>query len=148
MSRRVTHAVTGAYCPCAREVLASRHTRKGSRGMTVEEHARVQVLFRAVNERIAGTNRGVVGAAPFEVVCECGGRECAHARIRLTPAEYERVRSNPTHFILVTAHVADDLDRIVAVGEGYVVTASTGVAGELARATDPRSAPQAPVPAS
>ena len=114
--------------------------------MTVEEHAKAQVLFRAVNERIAATNRGADAVALFEVVCECGARDCAHERIRLTRAEYERIRSHPTHFVVVAKHLVDGVDRLVAVGEGYVVTASTGIAGELARATDPRS--REPVPAA
>jgi hypothetical protein len=90
--------------------------------MTAEERARAQTLYRAANERIARSNRKLDPLAPFEVVCECGARGCARDRIWLAPGEYDRIRADPTHFVVVPAHV-DDGAAVVRRGDGYVVTA-------------------------
>jgi hypothetical protein len=98
-----------------------------------------EALFRVVNERIEDVNRAfgaVIGT--MAVVCECGAIECAE-QITLTPAEYERVRADPTSFVLVPGHEEPDLERVVSRGDGYVIVQKIGRdAAALARDTNPR----------
>ena len=109
--------------------------------MTVEQHARSQALYRAVNERMFGASRGLDPLGSFVAVCECGTRECNYERVSLTRAEYELIRSDPTHFVVVAAHLVEGEARVVARGDGYVVIAAAAIAGDIARATYRRSGP-------
>ena len=72
---------------------------------SLERLAHNQALFREVNERIQylGEVNERIGysaeGATSEFVCECGSTECI-STIELTVVEYERVRSNPTWFVI------------------------------------------------
>lgn len=71
-----------------------------------------EALFRDVNERIA-ESADRFGADQTEFVCECADPNCTE-RVRVTLAEYERVRSNPTTFILAPGHDEPDIERVVS----------------------------------
>jgi hypothetical protein len=98
-----------------------------------------EALFRIVNERIEALN--VTFAAiteTMDVVCECGKIECAE-RVVLGVADYERVRADPTHFVLVPGHELPGVERVIEAGDGFVVVEKhRGLAAEVARETDPR----------
>ena len=63
--------------------------------------ARTESFFRHVNERIAESAQSF-GGDEAEFVCECADPTCTH-RVELTLAEYERVREEPTTFVLARA---------------------------------------------
>jgi len=91
-----------------------------------------EALFRQVNERIKELNRG------FSAVLERGDEACIE-RVSLTPEEYERVRSEPTDFVVTPGHVVHDVDDVIFSGDGFeVVRKREGEAAEVARETDPR----------
>jgi len=98
-----------------------------------------EALFRVVNERIESLNAAFAAITEtMDVVCECGSLECAE-RIVLGLGEYERVREDPTHFVLVPGHEMSGVESVIARGEGYVVVRKhEGVPAEVARETDPR----------
>ena len=56
--------------------------------------------------------------------------------IRLTAAEYERVRQDSTMFLIVPGHSSDG--DPVERHEQYLVVRKTGDGGDVARALDPR----------
>ena len=65
-----------------------------------ERIARNEALFRHINERLEELNDAFASMTQsFEVVCECGAIDCID-QARLTAAEYERVRADPTLFII------------------------------------------------
>jgi hypothetical protein len=98
-----------------------------------------EALFRQVNERVKELNRGFsVVLERGDYVCECGSVDCVE-RVSLTPEEYERVRAEPTLFVVAPGHVAPEVESLVYAGDGYeVVRKNGGGPAEIARETDPR----------
>jgi hypothetical protein len=98
-----------------------------------------EAMFRQVNERLEELNRTFADyTGTFEVVCECVDIGCAE-RIAILPKEYERVRSDPTLFIVVTGHEVVGIERETQQRNGYeIVRKTAGDAAEAAKATDPR----------
>jgi len=99
-----------------------------------------EVLFREVNERLkeVGESFSLV-TETAEFVCECGDLGCAEP-ISMTLAEYERVRSEPTFFVIKQGHEVIDVERVIEEHEAYQVVAKRpgGPAG-LAIREDTRS---------
>ena len=89
--------------------------------------ARNEALFRRVNERLEEVNdafHSVVDDAEF--VCECASIDCVE-RIELTLADYEALRSVPTHFVVKPAHVLPEAERIVEERDGYSSSRRSGM---------------------
>ena len=63
-----------------------------------------EAVFREVNERIneLAEHFGLEDQ-PLDLVCECGDPNCVD-RISMSRAEYERLRSDPTHFAVHAGH--------------------------------------------
>jgi recombinational DNA repair protein RecR len=98
-----------------------------------------EILYRSVNERIEDLN-AAFGAMTesMSVVCECGEGACAE-QIEIGAADYERVRADPTHFIVLPGHEIADVEEVVAHGGAYhVVRKRPGGPAELAREHDHR----------
>jgi hypothetical protein len=99
-----------------------------------------EVIFREVNERVRETNETFdVAAGDAEFVCECGMASCVE-RIRMTLAEYEQVRADPTQFLVVPGHEESAVESVVASREDrfVVVRKDVGEPEALAVETDPR----------
>lgn len=73
--------------------------------------ARTEALFRDVNERIAESAQRF-NADEAEFVCECSDPECTE-RIHATLDEYEGVRAEGTHFLLVPGHENPRIERVL-----------------------------------
>ena len=96
-------------------------------------------MFRQVNERLKeiGESFSLV-AEQSDFVCECGNASCAEP-IRMTLADYERLRSEPTWFAVRPGHEVRDLESIVERrGEYNVVQKHEGGPARLAEDEDPR----------
>jgi len=94
-----------------------------------------------VNEQIESVNKGIASIADgkMHVVCECGTLSCSET-IAVDLSVYERVRSDPTLFIVRTDHVVAQIERVVEDGDDYqIVRKLPGEAEDVARATDPRA---------
>ena len=98
-----------------------------------------EAMFRQVNERLEELNRTFADFTDrLQVVCECADMACAEM-IDVPAADYERIRSDPTLFILVTGHEVTDVEDVVEVLPGFeVVRKREGEPERVARATDPR----------
>jgi hypothetical protein len=102
-----------------------------------ERLAKNESLFRVLNENISGLASNLGGDAPFEFICECSTSGCFE-RLSLTLPEYERVRQDGTHFLLVDGHEDIEIEQVVDHHPEYVVVEKDGVAGLVASDDDPR----------
>jgi hypothetical protein len=98
-----------------------------------------EAMFRQVNERLEELNRTFADFTDhLQVVCECADIGCAEM-IDVPAADYERVRSEPTHFIVVPGHEVADVEDVVEVHQAFhVVRKRKGEPERIARETDPR----------
>jgi len=96
--------------------------------------ARNENLFREVNEAIERLQRDLGEGDPSSTahfLCECSRYRCTD-RITLTLLEYEDVRAEETHFVIVPSHLNRDVERIVRETDEYAVVEKIGLAGEIA----------------
>ena len=100
-------------------------------------NAEIQALYREVNERIASLSEQW-GADTLELLCECGSAVCSE-RLELPRDEYERVRAQPTHFVLRHGHQDPGVEDVISAREAFLVVANYGDAATVARRTDPRA---------
>ena len=74
--------------------------------------AHTEALFRDVNERIAESAKRFY-AQEAEFVCECADPGCTE-RVHASLDEYEKVRQDGTHFLVVPGHEDARVERVVA----------------------------------
>jgi hypothetical protein len=105
-----------------------------------EREAQNEVRFRDQNEWIEKASDSFGGFPLTETyVCECGDGACTET-IELTRAEYESVRSEPTHFVLAPNHENPEVESVVAESSRFaVVDKFEALARRIALAADPRS---------
>ncbi|MEA2310157.1 MAG: hypothetical protein QOE28_125 [Solirubrobacteraceae bacterium] len=104
---------------------------------TQERLARNEATFRRINEDIRrGRDPGDETLVGF--VCECGAPDCTRL-IEMTTAEYERVRSDPLLFAVVSGHEIDGIETVVDRNERYTVVRKMAASEPVALATDPRT---------
>jgi hypothetical protein len=98
-----------------------------------------EAMFREVNERLEELNRTFADFTDqLQVVCECADMACAEM-IDVPASDYERIRSDPTLFIVVPGHEITDVEDVVEVLSNFeVVRKREGEPARVARATDPR----------
>ncbi len=68
-------------------------------------------LFRQVNE--AREESASPDDLQLTVICECSDQSCT-GRIRISAAEYRRVRESESRYIVLPDHVIPQIERIVA----------------------------------
>src|ERR687886_351716 len=91
----------------------------------LERTARNESLFREVNDRIEELSENVEaqGIAPdggvVEFHCECGREGCTE-RVRMTIAEYQRVRADNDRFALAPGHETPEMEAVVESNEPFV----------------------------
>ena len=107
-------------------------------GAREDRIARNEALFRSVNERVRELATPAVaepGAVAF--VCECGSADCT-ATVELTIPKYERVRAEPTQFLVVSGHGSPRVEQVVERHEGYDVVRKHPDESGIAIETNPR----------
>jgi hypothetical protein len=100
--------------------------------------ARNESIAREVNEAIEHGRGPADVQAPVAFRCECGRLGC-NKLIEVTMGDYERVRSHPRQFLIVTGHEQPEFETVVYAGENYSVVEKQDEAGREAEARDPRS---------
>ena len=104
-----------------------------------ERLAENESLFRSVNELIeAAATRAVVDDHVFEFLCECADSECM-VLLPLNVHEYERVRAEPSQFLVAPGHGLPELEIVVARHDTYEVVRKLGEAADYVAKRDPRS---------
>jgi hypothetical protein len=98
-----------------------------------------EAMFREVNERVEEVNQAFGSiTGEFDIFCECGDISCAE-RIRIPMGEYERVRSDSKHFLLMVGHEDPLVERVIENHDSYVIVEKEGMEVEqVAEETDPR----------
>jgi hypothetical protein len=101
--------------------------------------AKNEELFRNVNERIETLSQTVAQDDPMmEYLCECDSAGC-YERVRATRGEYESVRADPTHFIVIAGHQDPKVERVTFSNDRFLVVEKQGAAARDALETDPRN---------
>jgi hypothetical protein len=107
--------------------------------MREQSKARNEELFRNVNEQIEALSQTVEPEDPLmEYLCECDRKDC-YEKVKATRAEYESVRSDPTHFIVFLDHQDPSVERVLASNDRFLIVEKLGAAARDAQETDPRS---------
>ena len=98
------------------------------------------MLFRTVNEAIEqqALRFGGIDDA-YEFICECSATECVE-KMTLTLRQYEQIRAEGTHFVLVPGHADPTVELVVERTANHHVVEKDGPAGIIAEQGDPRSA--------
>lgn len=103
----------------------------------VEDVALTEAAFRIANERMARWEERHGSRAEELYMCECASRPCRE-RIPLTREQYEDVRSDVRHFLVVPGHVLPDLETVVQSFPTYQVIEKPSALMDLLTQTDPR----------
>jgi hypothetical protein len=108
------------------------HTRRSA-----ERRARNESIFRDANEQIQSKARAFgLEDQRLPLLCECDSESCT-TLVRLTLAEYDYVRAEPTRFVLAHGHDVPP-DRIVDEQEGFVIVEKQGKEAPLVAERDSR----------
>jgi hypothetical protein len=89
----------------------------------LEQAARVQLLYRQVNDRIHSVGSGVFGIPtdePLSLVCECLDLGCVE-RINISSEDLRRARSSPAHFVVLPGHEADQFETVAERNQTFLV---------------------------
>ncbi|MBV8430695.1 MAG: hypothetical protein JO244_06010 [Solirubrobacterales bacterium] len=98
-------------------------------------------VFREINEGIERGHWPGEEDAPVSFRCECARLGC-NDLIELSPRQYERVRANPRHFIVLPGHERPEVEVVVERAPGYLVVEKLDQAAAKAEEADPRSPPE------
>ena len=89
----------------------------------VEQAARVQLLYRQVNDRIHSVGSGVFripADEPLSLVCECLDLGCVE-RISISAEDLRRARSSPAHFVVLPGHEANEFETVAERNQTFLV---------------------------
>ena len=80
--------------------------------MRTEAQAKNEELFRNVNERIESLSQTVAPSdQTMQYLCECDRPDC-YERVQASRKEYESVRADATHFIVLAGHEDRLVERV------------------------------------
>lgn len=106
--------------------------------MRDETLAHNEELFRNVNEQIEAVSQTIArDDTMMEYLCECDRPYC-YERVRATREEYESVRAEATHFIILAGHQDRRVENVIVSNERFLVVEKQDAAARDARETDPR----------
>ena len=89
----------------------------------LEQAARVQLLYRQVNDRIHSVGSDVFGIPsdePLSLVCECLDLGCVE-RISISAEDLLRARMSPAHFVVLPGHEAKELETVIERNQTFLV---------------------------
>jgi hypothetical protein len=97
-----------------------------------------EAVFRAANERMASWEERDRLEAVELYFCECADPACMQ-KVRLRGSDYERVRSDQTHFFVAPEHEVADVETVLESHPDWVlVEKDEAEARDVAEETDPR----------
>ena len=77
-------------------------------------------------------------ADPIDIRCECSHADC-RVTLRVAVSEYEAVRDDPRHFLVLPDHVDERIDRVVGSVRSYALVEKIGEGASVAEETDTRA---------
>jgi hypothetical protein len=106
-----------------------------------ERVARNESRFREINEGLrADLERLPVAPEMIPFVCECGSTSCT-GMVEVTLAEYEAVRANSRHFVVLPGHEIPDTEAVIELTDRFAVVEKNPEAAPIVDSTDPRHPP-------
>ena len=97
-------------------------------------------MFREANERAKSWEERHPPDGDSELYfCECANPQCPD-KISLSKADYERIRSNPRHFVVVPDHEIPDVETVIERNEGWAIVEKNPEVTGIVEARDPRRA--------
>ncbi len=108
--------------------------------MDAEQIARNDAIFRDANERIAEAARQYDRTERVPFICECADPECRELLV-LSLDEYEGVRAESAHFIVLPGHEQSAPQHVALVEERpkYHIVERIGEAADVAADLDARA---------
>jgi hypothetical protein len=94
-------------------------------------------MFREANERAKGWEEQHRLDEVELYFCECANPECRE-RVSLGKADYERVRSDSGHFVIVPGHEVPDVETVIQLNEGWAIIEKAPEVEDIVEARDPR----------
>ncbi len=102
-----------------------------------ERLANNEALFRLANERAAQWEERQRSDTQELYLCECADPSCRE-KVQLRKAEYEAIRSNSRHFVVVTGHDFPEVENVIEThGEWSIVEKNEDLT-DVVEETDPR----------
>jgi len=98
-----------------------------------------EAIFRVANERMSAWEERHEDDAPELYRCECANAACQE-HVSLTRDEYEHVRENSRHFVMVPGHEIPDVETVIESHDGWAVVEKSPSVTPTVEATDPRQA--------
>jgi hypothetical protein len=96
-------------------------------------------MFRFANERMSGWEELHANENVELYFCECADEDCRE-KIELHKHDYETVRSNSRHFVVVPGHEVPDVETVIDKHEGWAVIEKDREVTETVERLDPRRA--------
>ena len=104
-----------------------------------ERLANNEAVFRVANERMAAWDERHEEEAHELYFCECADVDCRE-KIRLTAAEYERVRASSRQFVVLPGHEQPDVETVVDQFQGWLIVRKPESVADAVDRSDPRGA--------
>jgi hypothetical protein len=101
-----------------------------------ERLARNEAVFRAANERMADWDEAHEADSTELYFCECADPSCRE-KVKLTKADYERVRADSRHFFIVAGHEVPDIETVVERHEGWSMIRKDPEVAHIVEGDDP-----------
>jgi hypothetical protein len=103
-----------------------------------ERIARNEAMFREANERAkAWEERHGLDREVELYFCECAKPDCLE-KVSLREADYERVRSDPRRFVIVSGHELPDVETVIEPHEGWAIIEKAPEVSRTVEGLDPR----------
>jgi hypothetical protein len=96
-----------------------------------------ETSFRAANEHMAAWEERKRVEATQLYFCECPNPECEEV-VRIPGPDYERIRQDPSHFVVIPGHEVSDVETVIESHEGWSLVAKGSAVREIVEDTDPR----------
>jgi hypothetical protein len=102
-----------------------------------ERLAANEAMFRTANERRSEWEEHHANEAEELYFCECADDDCRE-KVSLRKADYENVRSNSRHFLIVLGHEIPDIETVIEKHGGWAVIEKDPEVTETVESLDPR----------
>ena len=96
-----------------------------------------EALFRVANERMADWEERHADEETELYHCECAELGC-RMKVPMTRADYERVRRDSAHFLLVPGHEKPTIEPVVESHDDWSIIEKRPEVQALVEKTDPR----------
>ena len=94
-----------------------------------------EAVARDVNERVESVASGWHDPEEqIQLICECSNESCSE-RIHVTSVEYHEVREHEDRFMVIDAHVNEEIERRVGTVGDATVVEKIGEGRDVARST-------------